>query len=139
MWEQAKTRANELGSMVLWCDGGSTGVSGIGGGGIHEPMQIGGGSWMRTIGLRYPLDENRTLYAKGGDFSVIAFLVALMGGGVTSNFLLRWPNREATRVLTEGRMALGRIPLLRRLISPSATDTDLLRVEDIGERQSLLG
>jgi len=139
MWEQAKARANELGSMVLWCDGGSTGVSGIGGGGIHEPMQVGGGSWMRTIGIRHPLDENRTLYAKGGDFWVIAFLAALMGGGVASNFVLTWSNSGARRVLAEGRMALGRIPLMRRLISPSAVDTDLLGREEVGEGQRLLG
>lgn len=109
MWEQAKARANELGSMILWCDGGSTGVSGIGGGRIHEPMQIGGGSWMRTIGMQYPIDENRTLYAVGGDFMVIAFLVVLMGGGVASDLLLAWSNRGFARVMAESKMALGRI------------------------------
>ena len=139
IWEQAKSRANELGTMVLWCDGGSTGVSGVGGGGIQEPMQIGGGSWMRTISVRYPFDENRTLYAKGGDFSVIALLVALMGGGVASNLLLTWSNRGAARMLAEGRTALLRVPLMRRLISSSAANTDLLGAEEVGERQGLLG
>lgn len=136
MWEQAKARANELGSMILWCDGGLTGVSGVGGGGIQEPMQFGGGSWMRTIGIQYPFDENRTLYAKGGDFSVIVFLVALMGGGVASNLLLTWLNHGATRVLTG---ALGRVPLLRRLLFSPAASTDLLRAGEVGERQGLLG
>ena len=63
MWEQAKSRANEIGSMVLWCDGGTTGVSGIGGGGIREIMQVGAGSWSRTIGLQFPFDQGRTVYA----------------------------------------------------------------------------
>lgn len=139
MWEQAKTRANELGSMVLWCDGGSTGVSGVGGGKIHEPMQMGSGSWMRTISVSYPFDENRTLYARRGDFFVIVFLVALMGGGVASNLLLTWSDRGASRVLTEGRMALCRVPLIRRLISSSVADSDLLGAEEVGERQNLLG
>ncbi|KAF8560188.1 hypothetical protein OG21DRAFT_1401043 [Imleria badia] len=134
MWEQAKARADELGSMVLWCDGGSMGVSGIGGGGIREPMQVGGGSWMRTVGIQYPSDENRTLYAKGGDISVLAFLVALMGGGVASKMLLTWSNRGAARMLTEGKTAFGRIPLMRRLVSRSG-DADL---EEVGERQNLL-
>lgn len=110
MWEQAKTRANELGSMVLWCDGGLTGISGIGGGGIHEPMQSGGGSWMRTIGVRCPVDENRTLYAKGGDFSVLVLLVGLMGGGVVSGYVLRWSNRGVRKVRTE----LERVSIMGR-------------------------
>ena len=70
---------------------------------------------------------------------MIAFLASLMGGGVASNFLLTWSNRGARRVLTEGRMALGRIPLMRPLISPSAADTDLLGGEEVGEGQRLLG
>ncbi|KAF8140439.1 hypothetical protein EV363DRAFT_349046 [Boletus edulis] len=137
MWEQAKARANELGSMVLWCDGGSTGVSGIGGGAIHEPMQIGGGSWVRTIGIRYPFDENRTVYAKGGDYSVIVLLAMLMGGGVAINFLPTWSQGGVgTRRMV--RDVLGRIPWMgRRLISP-AHEVDLLGAEEVGERQSLL-
>ncbi|KAG8219648.1 hypothetical protein J3R82DRAFT_603 [Butyriboletus roseoflavus] len=115
MWEQAKARANELGSMVLWCDGGSMGVNGVGGGGIQEPMQIGGGSWMRTIGVPYPFNENRTLYARGGDISAIAFLVALMGG--THNFLqsklprgLRGSLRSSTHSFDPSRLLARAFP-----------------------------
>lgn len=126
MWEQATTRANELGSMVLWCDGGSTGVSGIGGGGIREPMQSGGGSWMRTIGIPYPVDENRTLYARVGDFLVVAVLVALMGGGVGSGFVLRWTKRGVDGLVTEGRGALERVPFVRRMIASGGEGEALL-------------
>jgi hypothetical protein len=63
MWEQAKARANEIGSMVLWCDGGDGGVSGIAGQGINEITQVGQGSWVRRIGVQYPFDERRTVYA----------------------------------------------------------------------------
>jgi hypothetical protein len=150
MWEQAKTRANELGSMVLWCDGGVTGVSGVGGGGIHEIMQAGGGSWMRTIGVPYPFDENRTLYSKAGEFPVILFLASLMSGSVALNYLFVEGSRGAFAALMGGRTALNfvgaagltagrRIPFVRRMIAPSPAEADLLGAEEVGERQSLLG
>lgn len=63
MWSQAKERAEEMGSMVLWCDGGEGGVSGIAGRGFHDVAQVGSGSWVRTIGIKYPLDNHRTPYA----------------------------------------------------------------------------
>ncbi|KAF9229075.1 hypothetical protein BS17DRAFT_770987 [Gyrodon lividus] len=137
MWEQAKTRASEIGSMVLWCDGGVTGVSGVGGGKIHEIMQVGGGTWMRTIGVPYPFDEERTLYGKAGEFSVIVFLMALMGGGVAGNHLLVEVSRGAFAALKGGRVALRKIPFVRRMIAPPPVEVDLLGVP--GERQNLLG
>ncbi|KIJ65018.1 hypothetical protein HYDPIDRAFT_167342 [Hydnomerulius pinastri MD-312] len=139
MWEQAKTRADELGSMVLWCDGGVTGVSGVGGGGIHEIMQVGGGSWMRTIGVPYPFNESRTLYARTGDFTVLVFLVALMGGGIAGNYLLVEASHGAVATLTGGRFALRRIPFIRRMIAPAPAEADLLGAEEVGEQQNLLG
>jgi len=123
MWEQAKSRANELGSMVLWCDGGSRGVSGVGGGGIDEPMQSGAGSWMRTIGVPYPVREDRTIYAKGGDFSVVVLLVALMGGGGVGEYALRWTRRGMERALNEGRRGVG---LLRGVIGRRSDEEELL-------------
>jgi len=138
MWEQAKTRANELGSIILWCDGGSTGVSGIGGGGIQEPMQIGGGSWMRTIEVRYPFNKNRTVYARSGDFFVVTLVVALMGGGFASNLVVTWAGLGAAKMLNGGRKALLRVPFMGRLISSSAAEADLLGAEEIGERRGLL-
>jgi hypothetical protein len=64
MWEQARARAEEIGSTVLWCDGGDGGVSGIAGGGIESVMQVGEGSWVRRIGVRYPADDRQTVYAR---------------------------------------------------------------------------
>jgi len=71
MWLQAKQRAEELNSMVLWCDGGAGGVSGVAGGGIEEYMQVGEGSWVRTVGMQYPFNPARTAYARFGDFTFI--------------------------------------------------------------------
>jgi len=81
MWEQAKARAEEMGSMVLWCDGGKGGVSGVAGGGIDEIMQVGEGSWTRTIGLQWPFDEGRTVYARFGDAYILPTMWLLLGGG----------------------------------------------------------
>jgi hypothetical protein len=82
MWEQAKARAAEIDSMVLWCDGGQGGVSGIAGRGIDEVTHVGHGSWARKIGLAYPHDENRTVYARSGDSAVLLFFLTLTAGGL---------------------------------------------------------
>ena len=74
MWEQAKARAEEIGSMVLWCDGGEGGVSGVAGGGMTDFMQSGKGSWSRTIGVQWPFDESRTVYARWGDWYTVLVL-----------------------------------------------------------------
>jgi apolipoprotein N-acyltransferase len=134
MWEQAKSRANEIGSMVLWCDGGATGVSGVGGGGISEIMQIGSGSWTRTIGLQFPFDQRRTVYAVVGDFGVLVLLVAIMGGGSVA-----WHLPALSVVLSGGRSVLQAVPLLRRLLPGRQRDQEnLIDAAVPGERQSLL-
>lgn len=78
MWEEVKQRANEIGSLALWCDGGEGGVSGVAGGGYNDIYQVGEGSWTRTIGIQYPFDSSRTFYARFGDtvmFAASWFLV----------------------------------------------------------------
>ncbi|KAJ7109972.1 hypothetical protein C8R44DRAFT_634246 [Mycena epipterygia] len=72
MWEEVKQRANEIGSMALWCDGGKGGVSGVAGGGYSEIFQVGEGSWVRTVGIQHPFDFTRTFYARFGDTPVFA-------------------------------------------------------------------
>ncbi|ESK98096.1 apolipoprotein n-acyltransferase [Moniliophthora roreri MCA 2997] len=70
MWEQAKQRAYELGSTVLWCDGGDGGISGVAGEGVSESIQVGKGSWVRQIGIQYEFDEGRTLYGRAGNWLI---------------------------------------------------------------------
>jgi hypothetical protein len=82
MWNQAKQRAEEMGSMVLWCDGGDGGVSGIAGGGFHDIAQVGSGSWFRTIGIRYPFDDHRTAYAYFDNLTLVLFWVLCFGGSI---------------------------------------------------------
>ena len=66
MWEQAKSRAAEVGASLLWCDGGVNGISGVATRGIDSAMQLGAGSWVRTIGLEKDFDESRTPYGRYG-------------------------------------------------------------------------
>ncbi|KAJ6621113.1 hypothetical protein B0H10DRAFT_2018764 [Mycena sp. CBHHK59/15] len=82
MWEEAKQRGNEIGSLVLWCDGGKGGVSGIAGGGYNEIFQVGPGSWSKVIGVPYPFDSTRTPYGRFGDMIVLgASWLLVMGLG----------------------------------------------------------
>ena len=88
MWQQAKQRADEIGSMVLWCDGGEGGVSGIAGRGRTEVTQVGDGSWVRTIGVQWPFEEHRTMYARYGDVFALLFFCVLVLGGSTGGYHL---------------------------------------------------
>jgi hypothetical protein len=81
MWEQARARAEEAGSFVLFCDGGAQGSSGVAGHGIREPVQFGSGSWTRTIGVEWPFNQRRSLYMWGGEFLPVGIVWLLVGGG----------------------------------------------------------
>jgi hypothetical protein len=80
MWHQARQRAHETGSTVLWCDGGEGGLSGVIGDGFDEPFQFGEGSWTRTIGLTYPFSERKTVFTRVGNLG--AFIVVWMLTGI---------------------------------------------------------
>ncbi|KAK0481628.1 hypothetical protein IW261DRAFT_1418664 [Armillaria novae-zelandiae] len=81
MWEQAKRRAAELDSTVLWCDGGDGGVSGVSGRGITEVTQVGEGSWVRSIGVEYPFNDKRTVYGVKGNSGATIFIGIMFMGG----------------------------------------------------------
>lgn len=81
MWEQARARAEEAGSFVLFCDGGAQGSSGVAGHGIREPIQFGSGSWTRTIGVEWPFNQRRTLYMWGGETLPVGIVWLLVAGG----------------------------------------------------------
>lgn len=83
MWNQARQRAHETGSTILWCDGGDGGLSGIIGGGFEEPLQFGEGYWTKTIGFTYPFPERKTLFTSGwvGNFGAFIVVWMLAGGG----------------------------------------------------------
>ena len=140
MWEQAKSRAAELGSMVLWCDGGATGVSGVGGQGIQEIMQIGAGSWTRTVGVPWPFNEGKTIYATVGEFSVLVFLAAIMGSDLAVQYLVTKAGRGVRAALIGGQSLQTRIPIFRRMTAALGMHGGrLVEVEESGEQQHLLG
>ncbi|RXW22568.1 hypothetical protein EST38_g3277 [Candolleomyces aberdarensis] len=78
MWLQAKQRAQELNSMVLWCDGGEGGFSGIAGGGYQTFEQVGPGSWVKDIGIEHPFREAPTLYARWQDSTMLVYWIAIL-------------------------------------------------------------
>lgn len=75
MYELARVRGAEIGAEVLWCDGGAGGLSGVAGN-----IQVGPGSWVKTIGVPYPATGvRRTVYGLCGDWLVMAILVGVPG------------------------------------------------------------
>ncbi|KAI9444715.1 hypothetical protein H4582DRAFT_838771 [Lactarius indigo] len=87
MWEQARARAEEAGSMVLFCDGGAQGASGVAGQGMREPFQFGSGSWMRFVGVQWPFNQRRTPYMWGGEALHATIVWSLLGGGWVAQVL----------------------------------------------------
>jgi hypothetical protein len=120
--------------MVLFCDGGAEGVSGVAGHGIREPVQFGSGSWTRTVGVAWPFNQNRTLYMWGGDALPFGFVWLLLGAGwATQALILRGTLDESGGVAASGsflrlRELLGKIRGVIRRPAPSVQ----------GEQQPLL-
>jgi hypothetical protein len=132
MWEQAKARAEELGSMVLWCDGGKGGISGIGGQGMNEIMRIGPGSWTRTIGIQWPFEESRTVYAWGGDFMALCIFALLTAGGWFAEHIKTYPRWARGRLV-------GAIQVTHRVFGEWRARRKAARQDsEQGERQLLL-
>ncbi|KAK2461603.1 hypothetical protein APHAL10511_006066 [Amanita phalloides] len=91
MWKQAKQRAEELGTTILWCDGGEGGVSGVAGKGMNDVQQVGPGSWFRTISLDYPHQESRTIYATIGGFGLFFFWFITLGTSISEHMIYFLP------------------------------------------------
>ncbi|KAH8102576.1 hypothetical protein BXZ70DRAFT_1063356 [Cristinia sonorae] len=89
MWEQAKARAKETGSVVVWCDGGAGGVSGVAARGHEEILQVGQGTWTKTIGLPWPFDQRRTAFVAGGQGMALGVAWSIVGLGWAVEALAR--------------------------------------------------
>ena len=129
MWGQAKSRAEETGSMVVWCDGGEGGVSGVAGGGISEFMQAREGSWTRTIGIQWPFDDSRTAYARGGDKYPIVFFWLLLGGGWVAG-VITFNDLSLRPVINRWRMVTQSIGNMRQNRRVASVEEDLLGLND---------
>lgn len=103
MWLQARQRAAELQSIVLWCDGGEDGVSGVAGRGFNDVVQVGSGSFVRTIGIQYPFDDQKTYFARFGDAILFLFwIIVFVPGRINFKFsdfttLWTWVNMHCAR------------------------------------------
>ena len=127
MWEQARARAEEAGGMVLFCDGGAQGASGVAGHGIREPVQFGSGSWTRTIGIEWPFNQRRTLYMWGGETLQLGIVWLLLGGVWATEVLVLRANHGGIRGVVTSVSRLREI-LGRRFRRPAPQ----------GEQQPLL-
>jgi len=119
MWLQARQRAIELESMVLWCDGGDGGVSGVAGGGFNEVTQVGSGSFVQTIGVPYPFDTRRSLFAVLGDSFLILSWIFVFAPGLVSNGNLLETIRDG------GRTSMAYVQSLR-----GRQERPLIQLED---------
>lgn len=94
MWQQALARAEEIGSTVLFCDGGLEGISGIGGQGAGkgEIIQVGRGSWTRTVGFTREADTTKTFYGRAGPWFSMGIIWCILGaeGALELLFGLLW-------------------------------------------------
>ncbi|KAK7059175.1 hypothetical protein VNI00_001802 [Paramarasmius palmivorus] len=126
MWEQAKQRALELGSAVLWCDGGDGGISGVAGRGISESIQVGKGSWARKIGIQYEFDESRTFYGKGGNWLILVLICLPVVLG---------PSEALVKLLPRASL-LSQLGNMRRRIMGRKNET---RIENDAEHEDLMG
>ncbi|KAF8519089.1 hypothetical protein BU17DRAFT_47949 [Hysterangium stoloniferum] len=74
MYQLARARGEEIGAEILWCDGGKEGLSGVAG-----DVQVGPGSWVKTIGVPSPANDSRTVYGACGDWLPLALLLGIFG------------------------------------------------------------
>jgi hypothetical protein len=125
MWEQARARADETGSMVLFCDGGSeNSVSGIAGHGMREVTQVGPGSWTKNVAVDWPFDERRTMYAAAGDWTMAAIVWATLGVGWITEIAVGKAAARLIRGETLRGLVIGAINRVRGLAGRQRRDEE---------------
>jgi len=133
MHQQAALRADEVGSLALWCDAG--GLSGVVGRG-ESGVQNGRGSFVRTLGIPFADGETnkKTFYASTGDiFSLVLVWVPLF-----TTLGVQWSLRNGegftqqvdppqTRLMTRVRTVYGKaVGTLKGLIAPANSTAENL-------------
>ena len=95
MAQLAAARADEIGASILWCDGGSGGVSGVYGYGTGRGLQISqrgnGGTFIKYIGVPNPFEPRekwKTMFGKVGNLGSLFVIWGLVwvGALVESRF-----------------------------------------------------
>ena len=105
MMEMAKQRAEELGTRVLWCDGGNGGVSGVVGMG-ESGVHVGHGTWVERLSFEIPIDEKRTVFGTAGAVPGLLFVWALVSANLPTGAALMGPSllHRAFWVATQGQV-----------------------------------
>jgi hypothetical protein len=102
MFQAARTRAEETGSQVLWCDGGDGAVNGIAGGHDGGIVQRGPvGTWVHTLALPWPTLETRTVPGVAGDWAAVALAWLLLGLGTAGYRTGRFEHMQSEEVVVE--------------------------------------
>ena len=91
MMEMAKQRAEELGTRVLWCDGGEGGLSGIVGMG-ESGVQVGHGTWVRRLSFELPVDEKKTAFGRAGALWGLWLVWAIALGSIPARYTSKRPS-----------------------------------------------
>ncbi|KDQ17761.1 hypothetical protein BOTBODRAFT_172186 [Botryobasidium botryosum FD-172 SS1] len=130
MFQLARARAIELDAKVLWCDGGHGAVGGVVGDGERE-MQVGEGTWVKTVGIPWPSRHSFTAHAAVGDIGAIFILWLFLTGVGSSVEYLAKTSIDLTWVVVVLHEAL-------RWIQDSVGQLRLPRPVRPDERSSLL-
>jgi hypothetical protein len=81
MMEMARQRAEELGTRVLWCDGGDGGLSGVVGMG-ESGIQVGHGTWIERLSFKVPIEGKKTTFGSAGALPGLLFVWALVSTNI---------------------------------------------------------
>lgn len=114
MTSQARARASEVGTHVVWCDGGLGGQSGVlspNGDELIQPRAD--GTWVKTIRLAHPYEESRTPYALFGSFISLAVILVLLPSANGPAHLLRRTARGRAWLAGRFTAATARIRHIR--------------------------
>ena len=138
IWEQTRSRVAEIGSVALFCDGGRGGFSGIAGAGLHEPTQVGPGTWTRTIGVSWPLNDRKSAYAAAGDWVMFFAVWLVMGVGAFGESAVIFALRRFAPLGRSFSAVVQRTPPFRNVLTRKRTTDAEERQIVRGEEEPLL-
>lgn len=120
MYEQARMRADEVDAILLWCDGGEGGLSGVVGKG-HHSVRRGEGSWAEMVGIQWPFPDDphsRSWYHAHGSWGALCLAWSLL--------LLAKPSSAYSLMSGGTRKLKGLVPSLRDRVAHRAPTPNLI-------------
>lgn len=120
MYEQARMRADEVDAILLWCDGGEGGLSGVVGKG-HHSVRRGEGSWAEMVGIQWPFPDDphsRSWYHAHGSWGALCLAWSLL--------LLAKPSSAYSLMSGGTRKLKGLVPSVRDRVAHRAPTENLI-------------